>query len=78
MYDKNSEVIALMDPNTAEIKIQSGYEDLYDVSVSVTNSAVLNVYDKNTKENKFSISLPSKKCVSLEAESFDIVGLPEN
>jgi len=78
MYGKDNEVIALMDPTTAEIKFQSGYENFYDIKASVTNSAVLNIYDKNSGETKFLVSLPTKRCVKVEADSFDVVDLPEN
>ena len=78
MYDKNDEVIALLDPNTAEIKFQSGYVDNFDVKVSVKNSAVLNIYNKNSNETKFSVSLPTKKCVKIVADSYNIVKLPED
>ena len=30
-YDKNGEVLALIDPDTAELKIQPGYEDEYEI-----------------------------------------------
>jgi hypothetical protein len=55
MYDKNDAVIALLNPDTSEIKIQSGYLNTYDVKVKVENSAVLYVYDKSSKTNKFSV-----------------------
>ena len=46
MYDKNDEVIALMNPDTAEIKIQPKYVNDYEVNVTVQNSAVLNLCKK--------------------------------
>ena len=78
MYDKNDEIIALMNPKTGEIRFQSWYVDNFGIKVSVKNSAVLNIYDKNSNETKFSVSLPTKKCVKIEAESYSDVSLPEN
>ena len=52
--------------------------DNFGIKVSVKNSAVLNIYDKNSNETKFSVSLPTKKCVKIEAESYSDVSLPEN
>ncbi|MBQ5944884.1 hypothetical protein IJL65_00275 [bacterium] len=68
MYDKDDSVIALMNPDTAEIKLQSGYEDIYQVNVNVVNSAVLHVCNKQTRENKFSVSIPTDSCLNIEAE----------
>jgi hypothetical protein len=79
MYDKNDAVIALLNPDTSEIKIQSGYLNTYDVKVKVENSAVLYVYDKSSKTNKFSVSIPTDSCVKIEAaDVFKVVDLPEN
>ena len=79
MYDKNDAVIALLNPDTSEIKIQSGYLNTYDVKVKVENSAVLYLYDKSSKINKFSVSIPTDSCVKIEAaDVFKVVDLPEN
>ena len=78
MYDKDESVIALLNPDTSEIKLQSGYEDKFDINVKVVNSAVLYVSDKQTKENKFSVSIPTDSCVKIEAEWYNVENLPEN
>ncbi len=77
MYDKDDSVIALMNPDTAEIKLQSGYEDKYDVNVEVVNSAVLYVCNKETKENKFSVSIPTDSCLKIEAEGYTVTDIAE-
>ena len=80
MYGKNDSVIALLNPDTSEIKIQSGYENQYDVKVKVENSAVLYVYDKETKTNKFSVSIPTDSCVKIESKVdgyYGVDSLPE-
>ena len=76
MYDKNGEVMALMDPDTAEIKIQSGYEDTYNVRVKVEDSPVLQVCNKEAQP-KFSIVLPTEECLKIEADNYKISKLPE-
>ena len=79
MYDKNDAVIALLNPDTSEIKIQTGYIDTYDVKVKVENSAVLYVYDKASKTNKFSVSIPTDSCLKIEAsDGYNVADLPEN
>ena len=78
MYDKDDSVIALLNPDTSEIKLQSGYENKYDINVKVVNSAVLYVCDKNTKENKFSVSIPTDSCVKIDAEGYEVRPLPED
>ena len=77
MYDKKWGVIALMNPDTAEIKVQTWYKDKYEVDVKVQDSAVLQVCDKNTKNSIFSISIPTEKCLKVEANNYNIVELPE-
>ena len=78
MYDKGWEVMALMNPNNAEIKILSWYDKIYDVKVFVQNSAVLQVYNTWTNESTFSISIPTKKCTKIDAKNYTVVDLPEN
>jgi len=78
MYDKDESVIALLNPDTSEIKFQSGYENKFEINVKVVNSAVLYVSDKKTKENKFSVSIPTDSCVKIEAEGYSVETLPEN
>ncbi len=78
MYGKNWEVLALMNPNTAEIKIQTGYEDKYEVGVIVQNGLVLQLRDKKSKDSVFSISVPVENCLDIEAPNYGIVTLPEN
>ena len=66
MYDKDDSVIALLNPDTSEIKLQSGYEDKFEIKVKVENSAVVHVCDKQTQVNKFSVSLPTDSCVNID------------
>ena len=77
MYDKNGEVMALMNPDTAEIKIQSGYKDDYEVNVVVQNSSVLQVCNKESGDTVFSISLPTEECSNIEALGYKIEDLDE-
>ena len=76
MYDKNGEVMALMDPDTAEIKLQPGYEDTYNVKVKIADSPVLQVCNKEAQP-KFSIVLPTQECVKIEADNYDKSKLDE-
>ena len=77
MYDKGWEVMALMDPDTAEIKILSWYDEIYDVKVFVQNSSVLQVYNTWTNETMFSISIPTQSCLKVEADNYTVTDLPE-
>jgi hypothetical protein len=78
MYNKDDSVIALLNPDTSEIKFQSGYEDNFDIIVKVENSAVLYVHDKQTNENKFSVSIPTDKCANIMVEEpYKLDQLPE-
>ena len=77
MYDKTWNVIAFMNPDTAEIKLQSGYVNLFDINVVVADGSVLQLYDKVNSDLIFSISLPIKECVKIEADNYNIVNLPE-
>jgi len=78
MYDKDGGVMALMNPDTAEIKLQSGYKDNYEVNVIVQNSAVLQVCNKKDKDIVFSISIPTKECWNIVADGYEVVDLPED
>ena len=69
MYDKDDALVALLNPDTSEIKLQSGYEDKFDINVKVENSAVLYLYDKDSKTNKFSVSIPTDSCVKIEGDN---------
>ena len=75
MYNIDDSVIALMNPNTAEITIQTGYKDSFEINVKVENSAVLYVYDKINKVNKFSVSIPTDSCVKIESDNHKVVDL---
>ena len=77
MYDAGDEVIALMDPNTAEIKFQAWYIDSFDINVVVQNGTVLQIINKYGQKPIFSISLPMKECKILEAKWYNVVDLPE-
>jgi len=75
MYDKNDELMALINPKTAEIKIQSGYQDFMDVKVIVQNSAVLQLYNRKTNNIVFSIALPMEKLIKIEADGYTVKDL---
>jgi hypothetical protein len=66
-----------MDPDTAEIKIQSGYEDKYDIGVIIQNGLVLQLRDKKSKDSVFSISVPISNCLKIDASNYSIVDLPQ-
>jgi hypothetical protein len=76
MYDKNGGVLAMMDPDTAEIKIQEDYKDSYELKALVQDSPVVQVCNKETKDSVFSISIPTERCVKIEANNYKIVDLP--
>ena len=78
MYDTDESVIALLNPDTSEITIQTGYVDSYEVNVKVINSAVLHVCNKSTKEAKFSVSIPTDSCLKIEAENYTVADLPKD
>ena len=77
MYDKNGEVLALIDPDTAELKIQPGYEDEYEIKAVVQDNPVLQVCNKKSKNSTFSISLPIDECQKIEADNYKIDYLDE-
>ena len=64
LYDKNDEVIALMDANTAEIKVQDWYKDKVTMEVRVDDASHIWIF--NDDKLVFSISLPTKEFVKLE------------
>jgi hypothetical protein len=66
-----------LDPDTAEIKIQTGYEDKYEVGVVVQNGLILQLRDKKSEESVFSISVPIEDCSIKEAENYNVVALPK-
>ena len=68
LYSSDDTVIALVDPNTAEIILQTGYKDSYEIRVWVEDSAIIKLYNKDTKKYVFSLSLPIKKLVKVEAD----------
>ena len=78
MYDKDNSVMALMDPNTAEIKIQPGYEDLLSIRVKVQDNTILELYNNDTKKVVFSIRVPIKELVKIEGDSYSVSSLPES
>ena len=75
MYDKDDSVIALMDPDTGEIKIQPGYKDLFDINVKIQDNTVLELKNKDTKKTVFSIHFPIKNIIKIEAEHYSISNL---
>ena len=77
MYGKDWNAMALMDPGTAEIKLQTWYEDLFEIKVLVESNSVLQVVDKSTQKPTFSIVIPALECVKFEADGYNIADLPE-
>lgn len=80
MYDKNENVIALMDPDTAEIKIQSWYVDKYGIRVVVEDSLVLQIFDKEDKNQNsvFSIYIPVEDCSNIDEGNYKKKDLPKS
>ena len=76
MYDKNWEVMALMNPDTAEINLQPNYKNDYEVVAEINDGVILRIYNKNTESSVFSISIPTEKCLKIEADTFNIMNLP--
>ena len=74
MYDKNWNVMATMSPNSAEVKLQTGYE----VKVVVWDGSVLQVQDKETEKVIFSITVPAEECVKLEADDYTVTDLSKD
>jgi hypothetical protein len=66
-----------LNPDTAEIKIQTGYEDKYEVGVVVQNGLILQLRDKKSEESVFSISVPIEDCSIKGAENYNVVALPK-
>mgnify|MGYP002853791363 CR=1 FL=1 len=77
MFDKDDNIIALMDPDTAEIKLLTWYDQTYDVAVRVQDSAVLQLHNKTDDSSTFSISMPTKECSKVVADWYIVVDLPE-
>lgn len=76
MYDKNDEVIAIMDPDTGEIKIQDNYKDLYEVTVRVLDNLIIKLFDKKNLIDTFEISVPIKELLKIDADSYLVNDLP--
>ncbi len=70
IYDKNEKVMALMNPDTAEIKFQSWYEDKYGVRVVVEDSLVLQIFDKKTQNSVLSIYVPVVDCSNIDVGNY--------
>jgi hypothetical protein len=43
----------------------------------VQDSPILQVCNKNTQDSLFSIAIPTKECLKIEAEGYNLVDLPE-
>lgn len=76
MYDKKWDTIALLDPDTAEIKMKSEYADSFGIRSVVTDGVVFQIYDKTTQDSVFSLSVPAQEC-RVEAEKYTVKELPE-
>lgn len=79
LYSEDDSVIALIDPNTAEITLQNWYKDIYEIVVWVEDSAIIKLYNKNTKKFVFSLSLPIMQFVKVEAKApYTVVDIKSN
>ena len=78
IYDKNEKVMALMNPDTAEIKFMSWYDKKYDVRVVVEDTLVLQIYDKITWSSIFSIYLPVEDCSVIDVGNYKMSDLKKN
>ena len=75
-YDSNDAVIALVDPETAEIVIQEAFKDSYEINVWVNDAAVINVCNKKTNETAFNLSLPTEELLNIEVgKAYTLVNL---
>ncbi len=79
IYDKNDKVMALINPDTAEIKFQPWYEDKYGVRVDVQDSLVLQIFDKKSQNQNsiFSIYLPVEECSNIDVGNYRKENLDE-
>ena len=78
MYDKNWNVIALMNPVTAEITLQPEYKENYEIRAIIQDGILLQISDKKTKQSIFSINIPAQNCLKFAADNYSIVDLPES
>lgn len=68
-YDKNDELMALMNPDTAEIVVQTWYENMLEFNVKVEDSASIEIYNKETNSVVFSIVIPTQTLVKYEVSN---------
>ncbi len=78
LYDSNDSVIALINPDTAEITLQSWYKDIYEIRVWVEDSAIIKFYNKNSKKYVFSLSFPIEQFIDIKADGYMVIDLPKN
>ena len=78
MYDSNDAVVAILDPDTAEIVLQSWYVDTYDIKATVEDTLTLNVCNKSSKKDTFSVALPIDEIIKIEADGYTLADLPKN
>jgi len=71
-------VIASVDPDTAEIKIQPEFQNTYGIVAKVDDSLLFQIYDENKEKSVFSITIPTTDCIKIEAENYNVLDLPEN
>ena len=76
MRDANDEVVATINPDTAEIVIEPWSN--YEVNATVEDSLVIHVCNKNSKKDTFDISLPVEEIVKIEAEWYTVSDIPSN
>ena len=75
MRDATDEIVATMNPDTAEIVIEPGSN--YEVNATVEDSLVIHVCNKNSKKDTFDISLPIQEIIKIEAEWYTISDIPQ-
>jgi len=78
MYGEGWWVIASVDPDTAEIKIQPEFQNTYGIVAKVDDSLLFQIYDENKEKSVFSITIPTTDCIKIEAENYNVLDLPEN
>lgn len=76
IYDTKDNVIALINPSTAEIVIQDGFKDKYEVKVDVEDSTRFRVCDKSSGKSISKLSIPVKRLVDIDVNNYTVIDLP--
>lgn len=76
LNDKDGKVMATLDSDTGELKIDDAYSDSVNLEIRVDKSASLWLY--NDDALVFDIVLPIQSVLKIEAENYSKVDIPEN